>query len=213
MNKSILIFDLDGTLVDTMGEYEKIVLQIFQQYPDIDVAQIKKSYIETSGLPFFKQIDTMVPKMSQEEKDKINKEFETKKKGMFESITLEDDVFQTLSELKSRGYKLVISSSTDERLIKHALRQYHDLFDLMLGFRQPDFGKGKPHFEEAMNTFNVTEKDIVFIGDSLNDLRIAAKNNIDFIGKVGTFPEEAFRKEDTQVTLIKNLHELINKLS
>jgi phosphoglycolate phosphatase len=56
--------------------------------------------------------------------------------------------------------------------------------------------------------FQTSRDDILFIGDSLHDAKIALRSNIDFLGREGTFTETDFKKISPQVKTIKNLNEL-----
>ncbi len=79
----------------------------------------------------------------------------------------------------------------------------------MLGWK-PGFEKGKDHFNYLIKKYNVTSKEIVFIGDSLNDARRALTSNVEFIGKIGLFSENDFKKifKNGNIPLIKKLKEV-----
>ncbi|MHA1972421.1 MAG: hypothetical protein ACTSW1_05500, partial [Candidatus Hodarchaeales archaeon] len=81
--------------------------------------------------------------------------------------------------------------------------------DDVLGYRDRNFEKGKPHFNYIINKYSLTIKNIVFIGDSLNDAKRAKDNDILFIAKKGLFTEGDFEKIIPNVKTIITLKELL----
>ena len=60
MNTQLLIFDLDGTLIDTMKAYaDKAAALIFEHYGTPGDEAHRRCF-ETSGLPFEQQLEQMV---------------------------------------------------------------------------------------------------------------------------------------------------------
>jgi len=207
-DKKVMLFDFDGTLVDTMGVYQEFVRSILSEYPDIDLDKAMIAYLETSGLPFSQQLRMIFPEKNDLFWDEVNKKFEEKKIKMLESVTLNVGVEDALVKLKHDGKKLALSSSTKQALVDRTFSKYADLFDLVLGFREPSFGKGAAHFGEVMKYFAVGPSEIVFIGDSLKDQSIARDFNVPFIAKIGTFSRERFLAVDSDVQCIDSISDL-----
>jgi phosphoglycolate phosphatase-like HAD superfamily hydrolase len=206
--KKVIAFDFDGTLVDTMGVYSKLVEEILRGHPVLDLERVLKEFIETSGLPFLTQLELMFPEAPQSFKEEIASAFEKRKAIVVKEIELEDSVRSTLVGLKERGLKLVLSSSTRQELVEGALAKY-GLMDLILGYRSPNFGKGKAHFDKILGNFGFGKNDLIFVGDSVKDYEIAAAYGVDFIGKVGTFTRERFIGLDENMVLINEISDLV----
>jgi phosphoglycolate phosphatase-like HAD superfamily hydrolase len=207
-NKKVIVFDFDGTLVDTMGVYSKLVEEILLDYPDLDLKSELRKFIETSGLPFSTQLELMFPDTPKSFKEEVASAFEKQKAIVVKELELEDSVRAALVRLKERGLKLALSSSTHQELVESALFKY-GLFDLILGYRNLDFGKGKAHFDEILDNFGVGKNDLIFVGDSLKDYEIANEYGVDFVGKIGTFTRERFIVLNENMVLINEISDLV----
>ncbi|KEI94489.1 HAD family hydrolase [Clostridium botulinum A2B7 92] len=124
------IFDLDGTLIDSMGIWEKIDYD-FLNKRNIKVPQDLKDKIETltfeEGANFFKKNFKL--KESQEE---ILKEWHNMViKEYSHNIKLKNNVRDFLIKLKNKGVKLAIATSNTPELTKLVLENNKilDLFD------------------------------------------------------------------------------------
>ncbi|MFV3013778.1 HAD family hydrolase [Clostridium botulinum] len=124
------IFDLDGTLIDSMGIWEKIDYD-FLNKRNIKVPQDLKDKIETltfeEGANFFKKSFKL--KESQEE---ILKEWHNMVvKEYSHNIKLKNNVRDFLIKLKNKGVKLAIATSNTPELTKLVLENNKilDLFD------------------------------------------------------------------------------------
>jgi phosphoglycolate phosphatase-like HAD superfamily hydrolase len=208
-NKRVVVFDFDGTLVDTMSNYSRIFEKILDSFPNINKEMALSQYIETCGLPFWKQLELMFPELEESKREDITYRFEKEKVQVVESSALDSGVEEALGLLKERGHFLVVSSSTKQELIENMLRRYRDLFHLVLGYKEPDFGKGAAHFGVILDTFNVSNKDVMFVGDSLRDYLIACDSDIDFIPKLGTFTKDRFDEMNVELNFIVEIADLV----
>ena len=79
------LFDFDGTLVDTMPGFADIAGKVMHRYhPEISFEYARQRYLETSGNPFFKQLEIIFPgDPTNPEKARIFEE--TKIEGFFNS--------------------------------------------------------------------------------------------------------------------------------
>ncbi len=208
-NIKVVTLDFDGTLVDSMGWLTSIATTLIEKYYHLDKKTARKKYIETTGLPFVQQIKMIFPGSPLNEK--VVAEFERIKEENFNQQSLFPDSKEVLEYLKEKNYIIAVSSGTFTKLIisyckAKNLDQY---IDEMLGWK-PGFEKGKDHFNYLIKKYNVTSKEIVFIGDSLNDARRALTSNVEFIGKIGLFSENDFKKifKNGNIPLIKKLKEV-----
>ena len=206
---SYLLFDFDGTIVDSMKFLEKNAVSLLNQFYNFPSAKAKQSYRQTTGLPFIQQMEIISPETIGLNNEVVEKFEQLKIERIYEQ-ELFPEVPLVLTELKNRHYRIGISSGTYE----HIIRKYCEIvgiqfIDDILGFRDKSFEKGKPHFDYILKKWNLTPVSIIFIGDSLNDARRAIDNKIGFIGKTGLFNKEEFNQIIPNVQVISNLSELL----
>ncbi len=191
MAKGIL-FDFDGTIIDTMFSFKKIAGSVINKYYDISIEEGERLYFETSGLPFIQQMEMIVP--DGEFNKKVVDEFEQTKLDNFFDETFDKDVKDTLLKLKEKGYVIGVSSGNFTHLIEEFMKKEEVKFDLIMGFEK-NFEKGKDHFEHNLNKTSIKKEDLIFVGDSIKDGERANDFGVKFIGREGIFKKERFQKE------------------
>ncbi|MEW6526503.1 MAG: HAD hydrolase-like protein [Spirochaetota bacterium] len=203
-----LLFDFDGTLVDTMEGFADIAGEVINRFhPEISFEEARRRYLETSGVPFFQQLEIILPgDPTNSQKAAIFEE--TKKDGFFRS-TFSQEVRYVISELRRSGFIVGVSSNNFQYLIEQFISREGLQFDIVLGFKD-GFEKGKQHFEYVIKQFNLQKEDLTFVGDSLKDAEKAITNNIKFIGLCGTFTREQFLQKYPNIVTIESLKELLS---
>lgn len=204
--KKVIVFDLDGTLVNSMDRLTEIAQGVLSHYFGISRAEAKQFYESTSGLAFPDQLKVLYPQ-EQGKREKAAADFHQKKAdGYFDEKPF-PDAHATIGYLKEKGYKIVVSSNSEQELIDKLVAKLNILCDLLLGYKK-DFAKGKAHFECIFQKLATSPKDLVFIGDSIKDGERALENGIDFIGVEGIFTEAQFLKEFPKIAVISKLDQL-----
>lgn len=205
MKKTVCIFDFDGTLVDSMDSLAAMAAEIIFLHHGIPQRVAYQHYRQTSGLPFYQQLEKIFPN------DKRNKlaakTFEDRKRRTYFDKLFYKDASETINYLKEKGLKVVISSGNYSEIIDKYLSQYSLSFDLVLGHK-PDSSKGAHHFQRISKEFSIMPNSMIFVGDSLHDARSAYDHDVDFVGKEGLFSREDFHDIDPQARVIKNLSDL-----
>jgi phosphoglycolate phosphatase-like HAD superfamily hydrolase len=201
------LFDFDGTLVDTMSGFADIAAEVINRYnPEISLAEARKRYLETSGNPFFQQLEIITPGDKRNpEKAKIFED--TKIDGFFRS-SFTDDVRYTINTLREEGHIAGVASNNFQELIDRFILNEKLEFDIVLGFRQ-GFEKGKAHFDFVRDKFNLEKSDLTFVGDSLKDAEKAFTYGINFVGICGTFKRDDFLKYRNDIVTIESIKELL----
>lgn len=202
------LFDFDGTLVDTMGGFADIAGEVIHEHhPEMSFDEARRRYLETSGVPFFQQLEIIFPGHPKNpESARIFEE--TKKEGFFRQH-FSDDVRYTITELRRRGFIVGVCSNNFQELIDRFVAREGLEFDVVLGFRE-GFEKGKAHFDYVMQRFNLSKEELVFVGDSLKDADKAKANGLRFVAICGTFTAKDFHSKDPSLTAISNIRELLS---
>jgi len=201
------LFDFDGTLVDTMKGFADIAARVINKFhPEISFEKARARYLETSGNPFFQQLEIIIPgHPTNSEKARIFEE--TKIEGFFLS-KFTAEVRDTINKLRETGHIVGIASNNFQELIDRFVENEKLDFDIVLGFRD-GFEKGKAHFDYVKDKFGLAREDMTFVGDSLRDAEKAFNYGINFVGICGTFKREDFLKVRKDIVTINSIKELL----
>lgn len=212
----LIAFDLDGTIIDTMGSFADIAGELLQEAYGWSFEQGRARYLETCGVPFFQQLEIMLP--GNRHNARVAQQFEKRKLSAFIREKIAEPTLETLHKLKDREIFTAISSNNFDTLVKEFVHRENVPVDLALGFKiLPNgeyFCKGAPHFRHLQQRFNIPARSMVFVGDSLKDASLAEENEIRFIAKIGTFSEADFRAQyNSHLTgAVYEIHELLDLL-
>ncbi len=201
-----IIFDLDGTLVNSMHVLVKAAIKAVKKYLDLPDEKIERIYRETTGMPFSKQV-TFLTK-DEELGKKIAEEFRKEKSKLFFKQPLFTDVEEVIKYLRDNEYLVCISSGALQESVDKYLQVRPLPVDAALGFRAPNFNK-LLHMEFIMKKFGLSNEELVFVGDSPADMRYAKHKGVTAIGKIGTVDVEVLKKAGADI-IIKDLRELVN---
>lgn len=204
------LFDFDGTLIDTMDEYATIAGDILHRTYGMAREQGSRLYLETSGIPFFQQIELIAPGGARN--SAAVEEFEQRKLEGFFSAPYLPDVPPALAALHERGIKVVLSSNNYQDLVDRFVADRADVvFDLVLGCRE-NFFKGRDHFNEVSRRYGIDQKGMLFVGDSFKDAERAIEGGVLFVAITRTFGAADFQTRYPGLHAIGDLGELLSLL-
>ena len=183
MDKKHVVFDMDGTLVDSMGYWLNVVNEYFEKNnlnKTYNTAQIFKDYVVAMS------ITELIEYLNREHNINIEKQVlidglnEIMKRHYEKDVRLKKNVIKYLNELKNRNVKMCVASSTKEDLIELCLERLgiRKYFDFVLSSVTVGKGKSNPLiYNIAREKFNVESMDIAVYEDSLVALRTAKSAN------------------------------------
>ncbi|MCQ2141265.1 MAG: HAD family hydrolase [Bacteroidales bacterium] len=183
MNYSHVIFDIDGTLVDT----ERTLVFSLQKTLK-DLMGLEKSYDEL--YPYFGIPSAVVAEMfAYEDLQKFGHEWEKNFLGFSNLMVAFEGVPQMLADVKSAGIVTGIVTSRSHHEIEHdrILHEFIDKFDLIIC--AGDTERPKP-YPDPMFKFielasekagrKVSKEECVYLGDTKHDWESAHGADIDF---------------------------------
>src|SRR5258705_9170049 len=104
-----VLFDLDGTLIDTMQTFADVAAGVMVEHHGMDRATARAAYLTTSGIPFFKQLEVIAP--GDARNAAAAAEFERGKVIATADVEADAPTLDALVALRARGIKLAVCST------------------------------------------------------------------------------------------------------
>ena len=183
-NHDLIIFDMDGTLIQSDIDYEGMRMKILQFLKEI-IHEEKYNELLTNPIPILDMLTIIKESESNGEKLKeawdIIQNFELKG---YEKAIIEDDVIETLQKLKDLNCINVVYTNNSRKLTDYAIKKFNiiDFVDYVL--TRDDVTKSKPHLEGLeiiLKRFKKQKNEVLFVGDSWLDAEIAKNGGIKFV--------------------------------
>lgn len=196
---SFYIFDMDGTLLDTMP-YWRNIFPLYADLHGLKIPEIKEEDILKAeemptykGLTFLKQLypDTAVQDIDEKAVlEVIKKAYET-------NSPLKNGVADFLENLNHQNAKMCVISATPTYLVKIALEKAKILnyFDFILSPDEYPNGKAEPEiFKAAAERFGCNLSEITLFEDALYSMKVAKKLGMKIIAVKDKYEQRNFPK-------------------
>ena len=167
-----VIFDLDGTLIDSSeGVVESVNYSLRQMGEPEQPAENIKPFI---GFP----LSSMYPHFTDKPMEQLYKHFQVKAaETVVSSTILLPEVEETLSDLHKTGYRLAIASTKIRRHIEGVIKKFNwgEYFEVYAGGNEVTNVKPDPEIMRlVLQRLNISADMAVMVGDTVNDV-VAAK--------------------------------------
>ena len=215
--KKNIVFDLDGTLLDTLGDIATsanfaLVTLGFQ-------AQEREKYRYFVGEGVFKLFENIFASNPQD-KETIQKAvslFESHYAKQFNQNTkLYEGISKMLTFLQKRGFKMAILSNKPNSFTKMCVLKYlrEWKFEIVFGAREGI--PRKPHPTGALEIcelLHVMPNECYYLGDTMIDMQTAKSAGMIALGALWGFREESELREHGAQYLLKTPSEVIKLLA
>lgn len=193
-----VIFDVDGTLIDSNDFHAEAWQKAFEKYGfEIPFEKIRPQ--------IGKGADTLLPEfLSEKEIDEIGDELADARGEIFKNEYLDrvksfPQVRELFEKLKADGVKIALASSAkkDELQAYKKIANIDDLVEKETSTDDAESSKPEPDiFQAALKLLGDPEKDeVIVVGDTPYDAEAARKAGIKIIGVLcGGFPKEELKK-------------------
>jgi HAD superfamily hydrolase (TIGR01549 family) len=193
-----VIFDVDGTLVDSVDLHAQAWQEAFKQYGyDIPYEPIRHQIGKGS--------DQLIPVfISQEDYEKVGEKIAECRKEIYQKQLLPqvrpfEKVRELFERLKADGKKISLASSARNKTVEtyKKLLQIEDLIDSATSTDDAEKSKPEPDiFQAALDKIEgVTASEVIVVGDTPYDAQAANKINLHTIGVLcGGFSEAELRE-------------------
>ena len=177
INKKVIIFDLDGVLINSKDNMQKAWLSVQKNF---NLHNIKfDDYFSKIGKPF-KQI--LLELNINKNHKKIKECYDNNSKKNVKLIKFYRNVKSTLNQIHLNGHQICIVTSKDKLRTKFFLK---DILNFFCFIQCPQRNlKGKPYpdqIENVIKKLKVSKKNCIYVGDTDVDYLAAKKANIQFI--------------------------------
>jgi len=178
-----IVFDLDGTLLDTLEDLTNSVNYSLQQYNK--KCRTKEEVRKFLGHGLKKLITDCLPKDSSE--SLILKCYQTmldyyKEHSLIKTAPY-NGIIDLLKKLKDLGYILAICTNKDEKNAKIINKKFFsNLFSLVVG--DDHFTPLKPNSDlinKILSKLKLKSNEIIYIGDSEVDILTSISSNVNYI--------------------------------
>ena len=212
MNTQLVIFDLDGTIlntIDDLADSANVILQIYG-FPTHTVEEIK--YMVGNGIP--KLVERMIPDgLKNPDYEQVLSDYI---KFYNDNCAIKtapyDGIIETINQLRQAGVKVAVNTNKVQKAADELCAQYFPgVFDFISGG-----AKDIPHKPAPDGVNRILEKtgfkpsDCVFIGDSDVDIMTGKNSGMDAIGVAWGFRGRQFLKEHGARVIIDEPRELID---
>ena len=212
MSYKLAIFDMDGTILDTLNDLTDSVNYALEAsgFPKRTISEVK-SFV---GNGIRKLVERAVPdNIREDEKERVYEQF-TKYYKLHCADTTKpyDGILETISTLRKRGILTAVVSNKADYAVQDLCEKYFkSMFDMAVGAKD---GVPKKPFPDAVNDvlrrLRVSAEDAVYIGDSDIDIETALNAKTDSIIVSWGFREREYLIKKGARVLADTPEELLN---
>ncbi|WP_066637729.1 HAD-IA family hydrolase [Desulfolucanica intricata] len=179
MTIEYLLFDLDGTLINSLPLIEKTFKRVFTT---MNIPWNNGEVLKTVGLPL-RQVSREYA--GEKELEFFNLYQEYQREDHDQLIKIYPGTIETLRELRNRKYSLGIVTSKRRALVDEELN-FTGLNELIqISVTVNDAEKPKPEPDpvlKALQLFNITPEQAIYIGDSWYDILSGQRAGVKTVG-------------------------------
>ena len=213
MQKKIFIFDMDGTLLNTLEDLMISTNYALSQfdYPTHTIEEIR--FFVGNGVA--KLIERAIPdglnNLNYEKCLEIFKKHYAK--NMYNHTSAYIGIPELLKNLKDKGIKTAVVSNKFDLAVKELSNKYFgDLIDIAIGENEQAGIKKKPAPDtvfEVLNLMNLKSEDAIYIGDSDVDIMTAKNSSMPCISVTWGFRDREFLIKNDATIIVDKPEEIL----
>lgn len=209
----LVIFDLDGTLLDTKDAITRSLNVTFSEI-GLGPYDWDKDIVRFFGRPFKEWAETLLREEGRYSKENVEKVsdrmWDNYARIGVKHAKLMPGAMEVLNSLKKRGTKLAVATNMRSRHAKIFFSRFglDKYFDKVCTIS--DVEKGKPHpdqVEYILRDLGIERKETLMVGDSKSDLDFARNSEVKLI--LLDSPWNQSLKPDYRIKRLKELLEIV----
>lgn len=217
MKINTVIFDLDGTLLNTLNDLADSTNFSLVQfgYPQRTIEEVRNFV----GNGVAKLIERAIPEGKNNPNfDKCLEIFKTHySQNMYNKTAPYNGILEMLSNLRDKGYKIAVVSNKFDTAVKELCKKYFpNLIDVAIGENEALGIKKKPApdtVKKALYLLGISSpENAIFCGDSEVDILTAQNSHMPCISVTWGFKDKDFLLEHDAKIIIDNPHKIIDIL-
>lgn len=212
MKYKAVIFDMDGTILNTLEDLKNATNYSLRQFgmPERSLEEVRMFV----GNGIRKLVERAVPAGTSEEKiaqvfDVFLEYYEI---HSADNTSPYPGILELVEKLKESGIKTAVSTNKADVPAQELGREYFNgIFDLIVG--QQDGLKVKPapdSVNKILSILDIQKKDAIYIGDSDVDVQTAKNSGLDFIGVSWGFRGREFLEKNGAKNIVDNANEILD---
>ena len=210
MKYELLVFDMDGTILDTLEDLKNSMNYTLRLYhmPERTLDEIR-AFVGNGIRRLIER--AVVAGTSDEQITAMYKDFmKYYEVHCADNTKPYDGILDTIRHLRSLGYKTAVVSNKAHPAVLELCDQYFPgLFDLAIGEKPDVARKPAPDMVHmALNHFNISKEKAVYIGDSDVDVATARNSELDMIAVDWGFRSRECLMEQGATTIISKPEEI-----
>lgn len=215
MIKAVL-FDLDGTLIDSLSDLADATNRVLQNNGFAPRPKEAFPYYVGNGIP--KMIERALPDAVKDAEtvNRLTKEFLAYYGQHYADKTVAfDGMPELITDLKKNGLRLAVVTNKAQEMAEAVVKKLYGekTFDLIFGKRADTPAKPDPTVSRSvMETFGVLPEECAFLGDSGVDMQTARNCGALPIGVLWGYRNEAELRENGVQFLIQKPKEFLKVL-
>ena len=212
MKYKAVIFDMDGTILNTLEDLKNATNYSLRQFgmPERSLEEVRMFV----GNGIRKLVERAVPSGTSEEKiaQVLDVFLEYYEIHSADNTSPYPGILELVEKLKKSGIKTAVSTNKADVPAQELGREYFNgIFDLIVG--QQDGLKVKPapdSVNKILSILDIQKEDAIYIGDSDVDVQTAKNSGLDFIGVSWGFRGREFLEKNGAKNIVDNANEILD---
>tara|TARA_B100000674_G_scaffold57508_1_gene40093 strand:+ start:530 stop:1192 length:663 start_codon:yes stop_codon:yes gene_type:complete len=217
MNKKLILFDYDGTIVDSAKMIVKGAIEAFRMcgLPDPDPNKVR----ENIGKPLATALDAYAPKGYEINPEMISNAY---RKWYAEQgrLGLQDEplypgMVELINDLKNhKEFNIGVATNKSRIALDNGLNKHNlsELFDITLTMEEANPKPDPDMAIQAMSKLNIEKKSTVIVGDTINDIGLGVNAGINSIGVAWGYNSIEMLKNEGADFIVKDSKELFETI-